>query len=186
MFLYLDVLSLRELDVVQTFEKALLCYELLNILHLEDDVFEREHVGLGFEAIADGQGCLQYEEVAIVEEAVPDSAGKIELEDVGVDGHDPFEEEDAATDTRLDEDLVQPWELFLHHSHEYVEDYVNLIHVEAVKVEEHVFSVHHVGEDLECFQFRAIVKQQTSSNVAHPLNISKVWTKQAVSQEHIS
>ena len=102
---------------------------------------------MGFEATADGQGCFENEEVAVIEEAVPDSTGEIKLENVGVYCDHPLKEEDAAADASLHEDLVEFWQLFLHHSHENVEDNVDFVHVKAVKVKKHVFSVHDIGKN---------------------------------------
>lgn len=58
-----------------------------------------------------------------------------------------------------------------------MEHQVNLIHIEAIKVKEHVLSVHDICEELECVILFTIVKQYTSSHIAHSLYIAEVRPK---------
>lgn len=80
---------------------------------------------------------------------------------------------------------MQLWELLSHQAHENVEDQVDLVHIETIEIEKHVFPVHDVGKENECVQFLAVVQENAPSDIAHALHISQVRPEQTVCQKDI-
>ena len=92
------------------------------------------------------QGRFQNEKVTIVEETVPDSTCEVQLENIRKSGHNPLKKENATADSCIHENLMQFRKFFLHESHENMEYHVDLVHVKAVEIEKHVFTVHEIGK----------------------------------------
>ena len=62
---------------------------------------------------------------------------------------------------------------------------IDFVHIEAIKVEKHVFSVHDVGKNDKSLEFTAIMQQKAASDVAHALDVAQVWPQKAISKKDI-
>jgi hypothetical protein len=76
-------------------------------------------------------------------------------------------------------------QLFFHHAHKNMKNQINIFHVETIKRENHVLPIHQVCKCSKRFKLRAEMNKQRSSDIAHSLDVPKIWPQQRISKQHI-